>query len=167
MSLPDDALRTAVLKTLADDVEAALKDGKTVLEALMDGMGVKSLTAKLPDGTEVGTVTRAGGKTSPRITDPGKFLAWVSEVHPSETEVVVRDGYRKVLLESMAKAGRAVDPHTGEAVPGVEFAETTAYLSVTFARGDVPGREHIRRAWRDGVISVPDMLALPAGGEAA
>lgn len=161
--IPEQVLRAAVLKVLADDVTAALAEGKSVLEALMASLGVKSLSAKLPDGTDVGTVTRAGGKTAPRITEPGKFLAWVAEAHPSETEVIVRDGYRKVLLDAMAKAGRPVDPQTGEIVPGVEMAETAAYVSVRFASGDVPGRERIRRAWRDGAISVPDMLALPSG----
>lgn len=151
--LPEDALRAAVLKTLADDVEEAVKDGKTSLKDAMEGLKIKALSAELPDGTEVATVTRAGGHSSPRITSMAKFLAWVQETHPTETEVIVRPGYAEQLLAAMKKAGRAVDPGTGETVPGIEFADATSYLSVTFARGDIDGRELIRRAWRDGAIN--------------
>ena len=161
--LPEDALRTAILKVLADDVMTALNGGKAELEGLMEGLGVRSLTAKLPDGTGVATLTRAGGKTAPRITSPAKFLAWVQEAHPAEVEPVVRDGYRTSLLAAMAKAGRPVDPATGEAVPGVEMATGSPYVSVKFASGDVPGRELVRRAWRDGAISLPSLLELPVG----
>jgi hypothetical protein len=161
--LPQDALRTAILKTLADDVEAALKGGKAELDRLMDSLGVKSLSAKLPDGTEVGSVTRVGGKEAPRITSSGKFLAWVQECHPEQTEMIVRPGYTEALLSAMKKTGRPIDPASGEVVPGVEMAETSSYLTVRFAAGDVPGRELVRRAWRDGVVQLPALLELPAG----
>lgn len=163
MSLPDESLRAAVLKTLADDIEAAIKDGKGGLKAVMTEQRIKSLSAVLPDGREVATLTLAGGKPSPRITDPGKFLAWVQKAHPTETEVIVRPDYAKTLLEQMAAAGRAVDPRSGEVVPGVEFEATTPYVTVTFTKGDVDGREYVRRAHRDGVVALPDLLALPAG----
>lgn len=167
MSLPDESLRAAVLKTLADDIETAIKGGKTGLKEVMTGLGIKSLTARLPDGREVATLTLAGGNETPKITDEGRFLAWVQKAHPTETEVIVRPDYAKNLLEQMAKAGRPVDPRTGETVPGVEFEATTAYVAVSFAKGDIDGREHVRRAHRDGVITLPDLLALPAAPEGA
>ena len=167
MSLPEESLRAAVLKTLADDVGSAVTDGKDSLKPVMEDLGIKSLAAKLPDGREVATLTLAGGAPSPRITDPGKFLAWVKKVHPTETEVIVRPDYVKTLLEQMANAGRPVDPKSGEVVPGVEFGATTRYVSVTFAKGDTDGRERIRRAYRDGVIALPDVLALPVGENGA
>jgi hypothetical protein len=40
-------------------------------------------------------------------------------------------------------------------------------VSVTFAKGDTDGRERIRRAYRDGVIALPDVLALPVGENGA
>ena len=163
MSLGDDGLRIAVLKTLADDVAAVLTGDKDDLKAVMSDQGIKALSAKLPDGTPVATLTLAGGQSSPRVTDPGKFLAWVKQAHPTETEVIVRPDYQKTLLDGMKQAGKPVDPRTGEIVPGVEFEDTTPYLTPSFSKGDVPGREHIRRAWRDGVIALPDLLALPAG----
>ena len=167
MSLADDALRDAILKTLADDVEEALKKSRDSLRAAMAAGKIKSLSAELPDGTPVATVTLAGGKKAPRVTNEAKFLAWVTAEHPTEVEVVVRKDYQKTLLDGIAQAGRVVDPRTGGPVDGVEFCDTTQYVTPSFARGDIPGRERIRRAWRDGVISVPDALALPAPQEAS
>lgn len=162
MSMAADALRDVILKTLADDVEAAIKTGRDDLKARMGDESIKSLSAKLPDGTPVATLTLAGGKKAPRITDPAKFLAWVQAEHPTETETIVRPGYQEALLKQIADAGRVVDPRTGGPVPGVEFHDTTPYLTPSFARGDVPGRERIRRAWRDGVIDLREVLELPA-----
>jgi hypothetical protein len=170
MSLASDALRTAVLKTLADDVDDAVTGGKGNLAAIMKELGIKSLTAKLDDGTEVATLTLAGGASSPRVANPREFLAWVQETHPGETEVVVRDGYKKKLLDLAKKEGRAVDPVSGEVVPGIEFSPGSQYVSVSFAKGRIPGRDAIRDAWANGGIDLREMIALPAaptGSEAA
>jgi hypothetical protein len=167
VSLAEDALRDAVLKTLADDVEAAITEGRDSLKAAMAAGKIKSLSAELPDGTPVATLSLAGGKKAPRVTSPAKFLAWVMAEHPTEVETVVREDYRKTLLDAIAKAGRVVDPRTGAPVDGVEFCDTTPYVTPSFAKGDITGREHIRRAWRDGAISLPSLLGLPGGnGEA-
>lgn len=162
LSLAEQALRDAILKTLADDVEAAITEGRSSLKAAMATAKIKSLSAELPDGTPVATLTLAGGRKAPRVTNPAKFLAWVMAEHPTEVETVVRDDYRKTLLDGIAKAGRVVDPRTGAPVDGVEFCDTTPYVTPSFARGDIPGRERIRRAWRDGVIALPPLLELPA-----
>jgi hypothetical protein len=165
VSLPEDALRDVTLKTLADDVTEAITAGRAVLKAVMAEQGIKSLSAKLPDGTPVATLTLAGGNSTPRITDEAKFLAWVAEVHPTETETIVRPGYTEALLKAMKETGRAVDPKTGEVVPGVEFADTKPYITPSFSKTGVGGRELIRRAWRDGAISLPSLLELPSGSE--
>lgn len=163
MSIPADSLRAAVLKALADEVTSAVKDGKASLQQVMEDLKIKSLTAELPDGTEVATVARAGGKTSARVTDPAKFLAWVQGSHPAEVEPVVRSSYQTALLAAIDSAGDAIDPDSGEVVPGVEFTTGTAYLTVTYAKGDVGGQELIKRAWRGGQISLDSLLALPGG----
>lgn len=161
MSLADDALRDVILKTLADDIETALTEGRGMLKAAMGAAKIKSLAAELPDGTPVATVTLAGGRKAPRVVNEDKFLAWVIAEHPTEVETVVRKGYTEKLLKDIAQAGRVLDPKTGNAVDGVEFCDTTPYVTPSFAKGDVPGREHIRRAWRDGAISLPSLLGLP------
>jgi hypothetical protein len=163
MSLADDALRDAILKTLADDVEEAITKGRDSLKTAMAAGKIKSLSCELPDGTPVATLTLAGGRRAPRVVNEAKFLAWVQAEHPTEVETVVRKGYTETLLKEITQAGRAVDPKTGNAVDGVEFRDTTAYVTPSFAKGDIPGREHIRRAWRDGAISLPSLLGLPGG----
>jgi hypothetical protein len=78
---------------------------------------------------------------------------------PGETETIVRDSYRKALLEVLDKAGALVDPETGEAVPGVEFVTGKDWLTVRFQPG---GEEAIKTAWQSGRLSLDAMLALPA-----
>ena len=162
MSLREDALRTAVLKTLADDVTDAIGTAKDGIREPMLDAGIKSLSAKLADGTEVASLTLAGGGAVPRITDPDAFLRWVQANHPGETETVVREGYRKKILDAAKREGRAVDPVSGEVIPGIEFTAGTPYVSVAFAKGHTPGREAIRAAWVAGEIDLRELVALPA-----
>lgn len=163
MSLPDDTLRAAVLKALAEKIGDAIDDGKTDLMAVMDEHQIDSLAAKLPDGTRVAKVARIEESSSPRITDPARFLAWVEANKPGEVVKSVRDSYQKALLESVAKAGKPVEPGTGEVIPGIEFRPRAAYVSVTYA-DKTASPELIRQAWQSGQISLTDMLSLPAGG---
>lgn len=161
-SIPADVLRAAVLKALAEEVKTAIEDGKAGLKPVMDTLKIGTLDAELPDGTQVGEISRAGGTASPKVTDPVKFLGWVEENRPGEVVRSVRESYQKALLEDMKKAGKAVDPATGDVVPGVEFVPSSEYLVVRYA-GE--GKEAIRRAWQAGRIDLGSMLALPAGGE--
>jgi hypothetical protein len=163
MTARDDALRTAVLKTLADDIGDAITTGKGGLLEYMQAEGIEKLAARLPDGTRVASLPVAGGEPSPRITDVAAFEAWVKANHPGETEVIIRDSYKKAVLADAKKAGRAVDRTSGDVIPGITFEATTAYVKVDFAAGDPDGRELIRRAWRDGVIELPAMVELPGG----
>lgn len=167
MSLAEDALRTAVLKTLADDVGDAIQGGKKSLLGVMQDSGIEKLAARLPDGTKVASLPVVGGEPAPRVTDRAAFEKWVKENRPDQTEVIVRPSYIEAVLKEAKTAGRAVDRKTGDLIPGIEFEPTTAYVKVDFTAGDIDGREHIRRAWRDGAVSIPSALALPAGGDAA
>lgn len=159
-TLPQDTLRAAVLKALQKVIGSTADDGKAALKDIMDALEIDSLAARLPDGTKVANLSRAGGNTSARVTDEGKFKAWVQANRSGEIETVVRDSYRKHLLEAMDKAGALVDPETGEVVPGVEFTTGTAYLALRFAPG---GEDAIKAAWQSGRLSLDAMLALPEG----
>lgn len=165
MSHAEDALRTAVLKTLADEVGAAMTGGKASLLKVMQDERIEKLGAYLPDGTKVASLPVVGGEDAPRVTDPAAFEAWVKANHPDQTEVIVRPGYTEAVLKAAKLAGRALDRQTGDVIPGITFEPTTAYVKVDFATGDIDGREHIRRAWRNGAVSLPSVLALPAGGD--
>lgn len=165
MTAKEDALRTAVLKTLADDVGDTITGGKASLLSVMQDGDIEKLAARLPDGTKVASLTVVGGESSPRVTDMAALLAWVQKNRPGETEVIVRKSYIEHVLTEAKKAGRAMDRGSGETIPGIEFGDTTAYVKVDFVAGDTDGRELVRRAWRDGTVSIPAVLGLPAGGD--
>ena len=160
-SLPQDTLRAAVLKALQKVIGSTADDSRAVLKDIMDALEIDSLAAKLPDGTKVATLSRAGGNTAARVTDEGKFFAWVQENRPGELVTSVRDSYRKALLEALDKSSALVDPETGEVVPGVEFVTGKDWLTVRFQPG---GEEAIKTAWQSGRLSLDAMLALPEGG---
>lgn len=165
LPIPAAALRAAVLKVLSEEVDLAITEGKADLKEVMDALGIKSLKATLPDGTDVATVTLAGTSAAPKVTDPVKYLAWVQENRPGEVEPVVRKSYTDALLASMKETGEPVDPETGEVVPGVEFRSGTGYLSVTFGRAGAGGRERIKQAWQNRDLDLAGLIALPAGSE--
>jgi len=160
-TLPQDTLRAAVLKALLKVITTTSDDGKAALKDVMDALEIDSLAAKLPDGTKVATLNRAGGNTTAKVTDEGKFFAWVSENRPGEIVQSVRDSYQKALLEAFDKSHALVDPETGEVVPGVEFVTGRDWLTIPFKPG---GEEAIKQAWRSGRLSLDAMLALPEGG---
>lgn len=162
-SLPAESLRAAVLKALLAEIEASVKGGKAGLKELMDMLDIDSLAARLPDGPKVATVRRAGGKASPKVTDPDKFLAWVQESHPDEVVPAVRESFTRAVLAEVDKNGAAVMA-SGEAVPGVEFLTGTAYLTVNFEDG---GEDAVKQAWREHRISLDSLLALPAAEAAS
>jgi hypothetical protein len=162
VSIAGDALRTAVLKTLADDVGDTIKGGKASLLGAMQEADIEKMAARLPDGTKAASLTVVGGEQSPRVTDPAALLAWVQANRPDQAEVIVRPSYVESVLKAAKLAGRALDRKSGDVIPGISFEPTTAYVKVDFTEGDIDGREHIRRAWRSGAVSLPSVLALPA-----
>ena len=158
-SLPAESLRTAVLKALLTAIEATSKDGKASLKDVMDALDIDSLAARLPDGPKVAAIRRAGGKTSARVTDEGKFTRWVQASRPGEIVPSVRESYQKALLETLDKQDDLIDAETGEVVPGVDWVTGSAYLTVNFEPG---GEDAIKQAWREHRISLDSLLALPA-----
>ena len=150
MSIRDSALAAAVLKVLADEIAERLQAAKAEAAAGFRDTGTTQSVPVLSDGTKVATVSLAGeGSPSASVTDPGKFLAWVQETHPGETEVIVREGYRKKLLDFAKAEGRAVDPATGEEVPGITVGQSRGYVSVRLKAG---GQDAIVSAWRSGEL---------------
>ena len=168
MNLGDGALRAAVLKTLADEVETALATTKQAVVAGLEDSSTDRAVARLPDGTKVASLPLSGGEARARVTDPDALLAWMEANRPDEVVKTVRPDTVKALLAAANKDGHAVDDVTGEAIPGIEFAPATQYVSVTFTKGRGPGeggRDVIKRAWQAGELDVREMiLSLPEGG---
>lgn len=85
------------------------------------------------DGIELGSATLCGGKgkKKAKVTDELALLRWVQKNRRDQIREVVEDAYVKALLKIANKEGVAVDETTGEVIPGIEFVESNAYVSVT------------------------------------
>ncbi len=156
--LPEAARRAAVLKALSDEVKRAVERGKASLKPVLDELDIDTMGASLsPDGPRVAEVYRGGGNATAEVVNEDKYLAWVKETNPGEVIEAVRPTYTAELLKQIAR--------TGEIVPGVELGLTTAYVAVRYEPG---GQAALTAAWREGLIDISPMLALPAspdGGE--
>jgi len=170
MSLAEDAIRVAVMRTLADDVDRALKEDRAALLETMAEEGITGLKARLPDGTKVANLPYVGGEPRAQVDDNAALVAWMERNRPDEVEVVktVRPQTLKAILDAANTHGAAVDPKTGERIPGIGFGISTPYIQVKFVKGNGPGeggRDLIREAWRSGSLQAPDPRTLPAGGD--
>jgi hypothetical protein len=159
------ALRAAVLKVLLDAISDQLNTAKHQSEAAFTETGTTQAVPQLPDGTKIATVSLAGGdKNAAFVDDEQAFEAWVLSNHPEQCELVIRPEYRKGLLDAAKEAGKAVDPSTGEAVPGIAVQPAKPYVSVRFKPG---GKEAVAEAWRRGQLTEVDIVAPAAIGDAA
>lgn len=164
----DLAARFAVLKAITD----RLKDAKAVADCEIRDTWTTGdrLTAKLPDGTAVGSVTLAKGKTTARLVDQAAFEEWVKATHPERIETVtitrVDPAYTERLLSAARQLGEAVDGETGEIVPGIRVESGDPYPTTRLGKD---AGSAIARAWVDGDLAelVGGLLrpALPAGDD--
>jgi hypothetical protein len=172
MNLTENTTQVAVLRVLSDDVNEALREDKTELITTMAEDGIEKVAARLPDGTKVATLTYVGGEGAPRaqVDDNDALVAWMEANRPDEVEVVktVRPQTLKAIIDAANTHGAAMDPKTGERIPGIGFGTGTPYIQVKFVKGRQPGeggRDLIREAWRSGLLQAPDPRTLPAGGD--
>ncbi|MET8352621.1 hypothetical protein [Micromonospora sp. NPDC005206] len=168
-----EAMRAAVLKALMDEVkkvyDAARAEADGRLIELNGAIGVKTIEVRLPGYDQpVAQVTLSEPKSG-YVVDEAGFLAWCKQEHPSEVAVTtpapvesVRPAWRKALLGRMKveQDGTVVDGETGRVLDFVEVAEPPPpSTTLTFKKG---GREEVARAYRDGRLALPELLALPA-----
>jgi hypothetical protein len=157
MNVSEIAMQAAVLKALLDEISDRVKTAKAQAETAFKETGTTGTIPQLPDGTKIATVSYAGGDSrSARVTDENAFLAWVLAEHPEQMELVIRDTYRKGLLDAAEKAGQAIDPTTGQAVPGIIVKPSTPYVSIRFKPG---AREAVAAAWRAGELAGVEIVA--------
>jgi hypothetical protein len=169
MDIAQLALEEAALKALADTVNDRLKEVKNAMQEQLVGNGISKVTATLPDGTKVATISRSDAKPAAVVIDDDVFRDFVRSIAPSEvtTRLVteVRPAYRTTLLAQMTAAGvaRIVDTETGELhdVPGVEVRATRALTHSV--RPTTGGKEAIAEAWRKGALAHLNLLQIEAG----
>lgn len=129
-------IRAAALEFLLEKITRAKTENNAKLrKALTPG---DRRMAHLADGTVVGSVTLARPAVSASVTDPAAFLAWVMENRPDEVISAVRPSFQTAVLMAAKKAGVAVDPLTGEEIPGVSVADGTPSLRPSYNEDAVP-----------------------------
>lgn len=169
MTAHETALRFALLKVLTGQLGTSKKVADSEIRTTWR---VKDRNAALlPDGTEIGAVTLASGKKSAKVNDDDAYLAWVLETHPEEVEQItttvtrVKPDYTERTLSYARQTGHALDPATGEIVPGVKVEEGDPY---TMTRLAPDADQLVAKAWRDGsLMELVATLVQPAieGGE--
>jgi hypothetical protein len=153
MTPRDLALRLAVVTVLQDRVAEERELLRAAIVAALDNVGADSVRAELQDGTRVAKAGITVPKPSARVTDPQALTEWASQAHPTEVVWRVRESFQKGLLDRLKPGpdGHAVDPDTGEVIPGVTFVERDRYPSLRF---ESDGRERIAAALSDGSLSI-------------
>jgi hypothetical protein len=169
---PRDLAAALALTTVIADAAKTRKDEiRYALADALDDVGADSVRAELPDGTRVAKSTLMTPNPKPVVSDEAAFTGWVEGFRPDEIIKTVRDSYKRVVLERLAATpdGTAIDPETGEVVPGVRFTTGASYVSTRFEK---EGRAAIVEAIREGLIEPAAVLAalspapaLPGGTE--
>lgn len=158
----DLALQLAVIKVLGD----LIKSARTAADATADEVLEPGdrIVATFPGGAKVATVSMTEGSVRSRVTDADKLAAWVAEKHPTEVETVtrVRSGYLKALQDRAKRDGAAVDPDTGEVIPGLEVYAGDPHPSVRLAPDAVA---IVADAWRTGTLPLDGVLAIGEGSD--
>lgn len=170
MERHDLAARFALLKTLGSKLAEAKKAADCeIRDTWTPG---DRLTAKLPDGTSLGSVTLAKGRATARLVDEPAYTAWVETTHPEHIETVtitrVDPAYTERLMSAARQLGEAIDGETGTIVPGIRVEQGDPYPTTRLSAGAV---EAIARAWQNrelidalGAVLMP---APPAAEDAA
>lgn len=154
MELKDKATRVAVLTALRDAIDDVITEERAGVSSnlieLSQALGVKSLDVFLPNGEAVGTVSLSSSEPKAYVDNEGAFLRWVKENAPQEIMDVVRDTYKKVLLERVANMGDVViDTKTGQIVEGVAFRDSAPRMTLRFKKD---GRAEVAKAYNSGEL---------------
>jgi hypothetical protein len=140
-AVADVATARGVLDEASERSESVRKHARTCLLPYARA-GVKSLTATLPDGTVLGTLsfirpaprirwdedavrdfvdqtapTEIDEDIDPAILANPDVVEWILEHHPEAVRRSVRPKYLTLLEQDLDQEGRLAHPHTGELVP--------------------------------------------------
>jgi len=116
----DQAEQILVARLVEDHVKARGKGARVSLLADMAAAGAERVRVTGPDGTDYGTVSTTSGRLSAKVVDPKALAAWVVERYPDRMVTVPDPDFVDRLLHAAKARDIAVDPETGEPVPGIE-----------------------------------------------
>lgn len=110
------------LEALAAAAKSAAADHRAELNAEAAAELEREGTAPTWRLADLGTVTLPVSKETAYVAAPQAFIEWCMQRYPSEVETVVqlRPAFQAALLQRLHLEGdSAVDPATGEEVPGL------------------------------------------------
>jgi hypothetical protein len=138
VSLKQTVNRAVLAKWMQDRIKGIRDDLSRDAKDAMDAGDRKK--AVLEDGTVIGSVTITDPKWQPKVSDMAALEAWVRENAPTEIEQPpapperVRPAFVAALLGRVARVPTeqaAVDPETGEVIPGIEYERRPSNATVT------------------------------------
>jgi hypothetical protein len=122
MRTNDLAIKLAVIKMVKDAAAAAETDAKYHLEQAMDPGDRKH--ARLPDGTDAGTVSFSTKSAKAVVTDRAAFTAWATDAAPPEVRVQVTLDADDVLGALLYQQGiKERREHYARVTAAIEAAE--------------------------------------------
>ena len=124
MTIKEDALYAVAIKALADFAKERSEEIRGLmmaeLTAFYDETGAKSVDVKLIDGTKVATIPLSFSRDGFRVENPTAFVDYVEKVQPLAIRKTVDANWQRTYLAGLTNVdGEAVDPETGEVVPGL------------------------------------------------
>lgn len=168
MSIADDAKTILLLEAFADEAKRLAGERRTRLAERARKQLAEDGIAPSWHLPAVAKVTLAVTKTALHVADERKLTEWVIARFPDETERTVKARFITALLGRLKVEGDvAVDPATGEIVPGIGVRQggQPANLSVKAEPGvkdDLAGLVAQMLAAAHPEIAAPAETALPA-----
>jgi hypothetical protein len=131
MSDRRNALAVAIMagKLIGDELKG--RSEREELAKIMAAEDSKQTVVRDAEDTELGKATLCGGGEKAKVVNEAALLVWVKANRPDQLRQIVEPAFVKALLKTADKEGVAVDEETGEVIPGIEFMETGAYVTVT------------------------------------
>jgi hypothetical protein len=157
-----DAARAYLASGMIPSVIKVVYDGKDAARAgeelatWMKKHRVKAVDVVGPDGAALGTITYTPAGADAHVCDEDAFTGYVEKTHPEHIARTVRSEYRALLLAIAKETGTAVDPETGQEVPGITVGVGTPTLRRTYDRA---ARQQLAQLIKTGRL--PQLAAAP------
>jgi hypothetical protein len=154
VSTRETATKLIVARVVRDRLSAADKGLREQARTDFDVPGVRDIG--VIGDEQIGSVQLTKGREAWTVTDPAALLAWVKANVPDEVVTVeqVRSSYVTALLARAKGQGNAVDPFTGELIPGIDCRTSGPTLTVKPSKD---AAQTIAQAFADGRLSLEDL----------
>lgn len=162
------ALALAVTTVVVDAATERKEQLRAELFEALENVGADAVKAELPSGERIAKSSITSPAPKAAVVDEAALIAYVQQTYPHniETKISIRPAFLNGLLKGAIEVSdyAAVDPETGEIIPGVAFSHGRPFISTRFDKG---GRDAVIDAIRAGDLSLDVASPAPAleGGQ--